>query len=267
MRRARGVRLVGDCPSGRAPWARPLEGVLLPEAQQGMPLSGRHSSPRRCRLSEPLSACAGGEIGWSAGVVTRQGHSTRWYKLGCFKQALLTLVHLRKNETFSQLGAGFGIPQPTTWRYVDETLDVLAGWAPGLQEALTGLGESSPVRVTAAASCRPTSVPSSAWSTFAGTTRSHSSPLASGYSSAPPTPTSRPSSIAWPAGRPVSAGPARDRPGLRPARRGARRVRPGQRQPGRLLAEAPPSRCERAGRGRPHGQAAVDLARAARPHP
>lgn len=60
-------------------------------------------------------------MGWSAGVVTRQGHSTRWYKLGCFKQALHTLVHLRKNETFSQLGAGFGIPQPTTWRYVDET--------------------------------------------------------------------------------------------------------------------------------------------------
>ncbi|GGR47983.1 hypothetical protein GCM10010497_59190 [Streptomyces cinereoruber] len=45
------------------------------------------------------------------------------------------------------------------------------------------------------------------------------------------------------------------------------RVRPRRRQPGRLLAEAPPSRRERAGRGRSRGQAAVDLARAARPHP
>jgi hypothetical protein len=27
------------------------------------------------------------------------------------------------------------------WRYVDETLDVLAAWAPGLREALVGLGE------------------------------------------------------------------------------------------------------------------------------
>ena len=55
----------------------------------------------------------------------RQARNTRWRKLGCFQQALLTLVHLRKNETFSQLGAGFGVSQATAWRYVDETLDVL----------------------------------------------------------------------------------------------------------------------------------------------
>lgn len=72
---------------------------------------------------------------------------SRWRKLGCFKQALLTLAHLRKNETFSQLGAGFGISQATAWRYVDETLEVLAAWAPGLQEALTGLGEGDHVIV------------------------------------------------------------------------------------------------------------------------
>ncbi|WP_432016547.1 IS5 family transposase [Streptomyces hydrogenans] len=77
----------------------------------------------------------------------RQARNTRWRKLGCFQQALLTLVHLRKNETFSQLGAGFGLSQATAWRYVDETLDVLAGWAPGLQEALTGLGEGDHIIV------------------------------------------------------------------------------------------------------------------------
>ncbi|MEU0360434.1 transposase family protein [Streptomyces cyaneofuscatus] len=71
----------------------------------------------------------------------RLARNTRWRKPGCFKQALLTLAHLRKNETFSQLGAGFGISQATAWRYVDETLDVLASWAPGLHEDLTGLGE------------------------------------------------------------------------------------------------------------------------------
>ncbi len=37
--------------------------------------------------------------------------------------------------------------QATAWRYVDETLDVLAGWAPGLHEALTGLGEGDHVIV------------------------------------------------------------------------------------------------------------------------
>ncbi|MFB7032303.1 MULTISPECIES: IS5 family transposase [unclassified Streptomyces] len=77
----------------------------------------------------------------------RRARSIRWRKLGCFQQALLTLVHLRKNETFSQLGAGFGIPQATAWRYVDETLDVLVSWAPGLHEALTGLGEGDHVIV------------------------------------------------------------------------------------------------------------------------
>ncbi|WP_331752585.1 IS5 family transposase [Streptomyces chartreusis] len=77
----------------------------------------------------------------------RGARNVRWRKLGCFKQALLTLVHLRKNETFSQLGAGFGISQSTAWRYVDEVLDVLASWAPGLHEALTGLGEGDHIIV------------------------------------------------------------------------------------------------------------------------
>jgi hypothetical protein len=64
-----------------------------------------------------------------------------WRKLSCFKQALLALAHLRKNETFAQVGAGFGVLEATAWRYVDETLEVLAAWAPGLHEALVGLGE------------------------------------------------------------------------------------------------------------------------------
>ncbi|MFH9016701.1 transposase family protein [Streptomyces sp. NPDC017943] len=66
---------------------------------------------------------------------------TRWRRLGCFHQALLALVHLRKNETLPQLAGGFGISTATAWRYVDETLEVLASWAPSLHEALVGLGE------------------------------------------------------------------------------------------------------------------------------
>ncbi|GAA3234484.1 hypothetical protein GCM10010493_01800 [Streptomyces lavendulae subsp. grasserius] len=48
-----------------------------------------------------------------------------WQRPGCLKQALLTLAHLRKKETFAQVGAGFGASEATAWRYVDETLDVL----------------------------------------------------------------------------------------------------------------------------------------------
>lgn len=61
--------------------------------------------------------------------------------VGCYKQALLVLAHLRENETLAQVGAGFGVSEATAWRYVDETLEVLAGWAPSLHEALVGLGE------------------------------------------------------------------------------------------------------------------------------
>ncbi len=46
-------------------------------------------------------------------------------KSSCFEQALLALAHLRKNETFAQVGAGFGGSGATAWRYVDETLEVL----------------------------------------------------------------------------------------------------------------------------------------------
>lgn len=65
---------------------------------------------------------------------------------------------------------------------------------------------SLPVGVTGAASCRPTSVPWSAWSVFAGTARSHRSPPASVFPSAPPTLASRPWSSTCPAGRRASCG-------------------------------------------------------------
>ncbi|MEU1815388.1 transposase family protein [Streptomyces roseifaciens] len=71
----------------------------------------------------------------------RRELGTRWRRLGCFKQALLALAHLRKNETFAQVAGGFGVSEATAWRYVDETLGVLAAWAPGLRESLVGLSE------------------------------------------------------------------------------------------------------------------------------
>jgi hypothetical protein len=47
-------------------------------------------------------------------------------------------VHLHRNETFARVGAGSGVSEAAAWRYVDETLEVLAAWAPGLREALAG---------------------------------------------------------------------------------------------------------------------------------
>lgn len=75
---------------------------------------------------------------------------TRRRKLSCLKQVLLMLVHLRKNEKFAQVGPRFGVPEATAWRYVDETLEVLVSWAPGLHGALVGLGKGDFVIVDGA---------------------------------------------------------------------------------------------------------------------
>lgn len=53
-------------------------------------------------------------------------------------QALLVLVHLRKGETFAELAAGFDISVSTAWRYVQETVELLAARAPTLVQAISG---------------------------------------------------------------------------------------------------------------------------------
>jgi hypothetical protein len=95
----------------------------------------------------------------------RRELSSPWRKLSCFKQALLVLAHLHKNETFAQVGAEFGVSEATAWRYVDETLEVLAAWAPGLHEALVDLGEGDFVIIDG------TLIPPTEWPRMSRTTR------------------------------------------------------------------------------------------------
>jgi len=59
-----------------------------------------------------------------------------WRKLDPGQQALSVLVYLRKGEPFAQVGAGFGISTATCWRYVNETVELLAARAPKLRAAL-----------------------------------------------------------------------------------------------------------------------------------
>jgi hypothetical protein len=60
-----------------------------------------------------------------------------WRVLDPGQQALLVLVYLRKGEPFAEVGAGFGVSTTTCWRYVNETVDLLARRAPKLlREAL-----------------------------------------------------------------------------------------------------------------------------------
>ena len=62
---------------------------------------------------------------------------SRWRALNPGQQALLVLVYLRKGEPFAEVVAGFGVSTTTCWRYVEETVELLARRAPKLQAALT----------------------------------------------------------------------------------------------------------------------------------
>jgi hypothetical protein len=46
------------------------------------------------------------------------------------------LAYLRTGETFAELAAGFGIGTATAWRYVTETVGLLAARSPKLHRAL-----------------------------------------------------------------------------------------------------------------------------------
>ena len=65
-------------------------------------------------------------------IGTRKG--TR--RLGCYRQALFGLTWFRDKGDIPRLGAGFGLPQSTAYRYLDEVIEVVAARAPGLQEQL-----------------------------------------------------------------------------------------------------------------------------------
>jgi DDE superfamily endonuclease/Helix-turn-helix of DDE superfamily endonuclease len=73
-----------------------------------------------------------------AGVIRRHRVQigSPWRKLGPGQQALLVLAYLRKGDTFAELAAGFGIGTATAWRYVSETVGLLAARSPKLRTAL-----------------------------------------------------------------------------------------------------------------------------------
>ena len=66
---------------------------------------------------------------YAAGIIRRHRKSigSLWRKLNPGQQALLVLAYLRKGETFAELAAGFGVSTATAWRYVTETVALLAG--------------------------------------------------------------------------------------------------------------------------------------------
>ena len=83
-------------------------------------------------MSLPLSRQT---LNFAAGIIRRHRISigSLWRKLNPGQQALLVLVYLRKGETFASLAAGFRAGTATAWRYVEETVALLAARALVLQ--------------------------------------------------------------------------------------------------------------------------------------
>lgn len=77
-------------------------------------------------------------LNYVAGVIRQRRKAIRsaWRLLNAGQQALLVLVDLRKGETFTELGAGFGVSPATAWRYVEETVMLLSARSPKLGQAL-----------------------------------------------------------------------------------------------------------------------------------
>jgi hypothetical protein len=59
-----------------------------------------------------------------------------WRKLNPGRQALTVLVYLRKGEPFAEIGTGFANSTSTCWRYVNDTVELLAARAPKLRTTL-----------------------------------------------------------------------------------------------------------------------------------
>jgi Helix-turn-helix of DDE superfamily endonuclease/DDE superfamily endonuclease len=87
------------------------------------------------RAALPLSRKT---VHFVAGIIRRHRAAigSLWRKLNPGQQALLVLAHLRKGETFAGLAAGFGVGVATAWRYVNETVALLAARAPKLRQAV-----------------------------------------------------------------------------------------------------------------------------------
>ena len=87
------------------------------------------------RAALPLSRKT---LTFTAGIIRRhrRASGSAWRKLDPGQQALLVLVYLRKGETFAEVAAGFGVGTATAWRYVNETVTLLAARAPKLRKAV-----------------------------------------------------------------------------------------------------------------------------------
>jgi hypothetical protein len=83
-------------------------------------------------------------LAYVAGIIRRHRAAigSLWRKLNPGQQALLVLAYLRKGDTFAEIAPGFGVGTATAWRYLNETVALLAARAPKLRRALRDAQEA-----------------------------------------------------------------------------------------------------------------------------
>jgi hypothetical protein len=76
-------------------------------------------------------------LNYVSGIIRRHRKliGSHWRALNPGEQALLVLAYLHKGETYAPVAAGFGVGTTTAWRYVGETVSLLAARAPKLRRA------------------------------------------------------------------------------------------------------------------------------------
>ena len=67
------------------------------------------------RAALPLSSKT---LAYVSGIIRRHRKDigSRWRKLNPGQQALLVLAYLKKDETYAEVAAGFGVGTTTAWR-------------------------------------------------------------------------------------------------------------------------------------------------------
>jgi hypothetical protein len=77
-------------------------------------------------------------LNYTAGLIRRHRKriGSKGRLLNPSQQALLVLVYLRKCDTFAELAAAFAVSTATAWRYVNETVELLAARSARLDQAL-----------------------------------------------------------------------------------------------------------------------------------
>jgi hypothetical protein len=106
------------------------------------------------RAALPLSSRS---LTFVAGIIRRHRAAigSPWRKLNAGRQALLVLVYLRKGETFTEVAGGFEVGTTTAWRYVNETIALLAARAPKLRTAVRDAKKAGYAYIDRVAADRP----------------------------------------------------------------------------------------------------------------